>query len=137
MKNVGMKKSGAVMSGLGLVAALNVLVQTPAAADSADRHSPDGGAWGRFSDNINAEGFYVDDEICDGMVPRVQYKKGNSSVVTTIENHAGCGSIEAYFPKTWPEGTVYHFRVCNVSANSTNCSVYYTYTVHIHGTPVS
>ncbi len=82
--------------------------------------SPDAGATAEFASY--GEHFWLQDQLCDGKVPRLQYKVGTGGSVTTLENHGGCHTDPARFDESYAEGTVIYFRACNVSGNYDNCS---------------
>ena len=88
-------------------------------ADSYGSTSTDLSAYVKF--NSYGEVFKIFDQHCDGLVPRLQYKVGNSSVITTWENHAGCYSDPRVIDLSWSEGQILHFRACNVGGTDAHC----------------
>ncbi len=110
---------------LGVAIAISVLafVRSPdASADgiaSYSSESPDGGAFASF--NSYGEIFNLYDYLCDGRVPRLQYKVGTGGSVSTAENHGGCHSDPLTVNKSYAEGTVIYFRACTIAANYSSC----------------
>ncbi len=101
--------------------------------------SPDGGAavvWNSFNAGDGSGGsttFKLQDIACDGLVPRLQYRKESGSI-TTLEHHNGCeGTIPIVrrYLNEWSVGTQFSFRVCNVGSGqaSNPCSAWVTKTV--------